>query len=529
MRVGEKFDPEIQKTKLDTIIIGSGVGGLTAASLLAQMGEKVLVLEQHYTAGGLSHTFKRKDFEWDVGLHYVGEVHRPDHPIRNLFDAISGSRIKWAFVGSKTEKIQFPDKDYIHLAGEKSTFLKHLLIDFPNEGKAIKRYLELNEKIHASAKNHIIARSLPRFLDFFTKLFLGKTYRKYSKLTTKEVLDSLTDNVRLKSVLTGNYGDYALPPKDSSYIVHALVSNHYLHGASYPIGGSRLIAKSIEEELNLNKGKIFISTPVKEILIEKNTANGVLLENGHSLYAKRIISNAGAHVTFNKLIKKEKLSQNFLGKLNNLKGSTGTFVVYLGLRKSDLELKLPKENIWIHPDDEFSKNYELFHQDLVNQLPFLFVSFPSSRDPSNKGGATISLLTLVNPKFFKEEDEGRWRKRGNKYDQLKIDLQTRCLELFYRYFPKLKEHVEFIESSTPLSNKHFSKNMKGEPYGLSHSCERFNNESLRPQSPIKNLYTTGVDNVTVGIAPAAISGVQTVLSIYPIKSLKILRAKGILK
>lgn len=528
MRIGHKFNPEICQEKIDTIIIGSGVGGLTCASLLSKMGEKVVVLEQHYTAGGLSHTFSRKSFEWDVGLHYVGEVHRQGHPIKNLFDYISGSKLKWSFVGSRTERIKFPDKEFLHLAGEKSVFIDHLKKDFPHEEIAINRYLELNEKIHRSAKFHIIARSLPKFFDFLTKLFVGRTYRKYSLLTTHDVLCSLTKNKRLISVLTGNYGDYALPPKHSSYVVHALVSNHYLHGASYPIGGGRSIAKFIEEELNRYGGNIFINCSVKEIIVKENIAVGVLLENGKSIYADKIISNAGAHVTFNRLVRSENIPRAFLNKLNKIKGSTGTFVIYLGLNESDSALKLPKENIWIHPDDEYSKNFDSFHKEINEKIPFLFVSFPSSRDPSNKGKSTISLLTLVNPDFFKDREGSTWKKRGEKYLKLKEDVEKRCLAIFYENFPELEKHVEYIESSTPLTNKHFSKNMMGEPYGLSHCCDRFNSDVLRPKGPIKNLYTTGVDNVTVGIAPAAISGVQTVLAIHPLKSLKKLKAAGIL-
>jgi all-trans-retinol 13,14-reductase len=76
-------------------VIGSGLGGLAYAAIMAKMGKKVLVLEKHYVAGGFTHVFKRKDYEWDVGIHYVGEMHREFTFMRYLFDHITDCELKW--------------------------------------------------------------------------------------------------------------------------------------------------------------------------------------------------------------------------------------------------------------------------------------------------------------------------------------------------------------------------------------------------------------------------------------------------
>ena len=72
------------KKKYDAIIIGSGIGGLCSAALLSMKGKKVLVLEKHFKIGGWTHTFRRKNYEWDVGIHYIGKVHNPENPIREI-------------------------------------------------------------------------------------------------------------------------------------------------------------------------------------------------------------------------------------------------------------------------------------------------------------------------------------------------------------------------------------------------------------------------------------------------------------
>ena len=96
----------------DTIIIGSGMGSLTAAAILSKEGQKVLVLERHYTAGGFTHVFKRKGFEWDVGIHYIGEVQKPNSVIKKLFDYISDAKLKWADMGKVYDKIIIGNKEY---------------------------------------------------------------------------------------------------------------------------------------------------------------------------------------------------------------------------------------------------------------------------------------------------------------------------------------------------------------------------------------------------------------------------------
>ena len=105
-----KKNPTLIKN-YDTIIIGSGMGSLTTAAILAKEGQKVLVLERHYTAGGFTHVFKRKGFEWDVGIHYIGEVQRPTSVIKKLFDYISDSKLLWADMGEVYDKIIIGDKE----------------------------------------------------------------------------------------------------------------------------------------------------------------------------------------------------------------------------------------------------------------------------------------------------------------------------------------------------------------------------------------------------------------------------------
>jgi len=117
-RTGTRFRKDRADTHYDVIIIGSGPGGLCNAALLSKLGKKVCVLEQHYTAGGYSHTYERNGYEWDVGVHYVGEVHKPYSMIRRVFDVISDSQLEWAHMDALYDRIIIGDKTYDYIAGK---------------------------------------------------------------------------------------------------------------------------------------------------------------------------------------------------------------------------------------------------------------------------------------------------------------------------------------------------------------------------------------------------------------------------
>jgi all-trans-retinol 13,14-reductase len=104
-RTGYRYRSGRAAAHYDCIVIGSGIGGICTAALQARLGRRVCVREQHYTAGGFTHSYERKDFEWDVGVHYIGDVHRPHHTLRRIFDVISDGQLKWARMDAVYERI----------------------------------------------------------------------------------------------------------------------------------------------------------------------------------------------------------------------------------------------------------------------------------------------------------------------------------------------------------------------------------------------------------------------------------------
>lgn len=498
----------------DTIVIGSGMGSLTTAAILAKQGQKVLVLERHYTAGGFTHVFKRKGYEWDVGIHYIGEVQRPNSIIKKLFDYVSDGNLKWADMGDVYDKIIIGEKEYDLVKGV-NNFKVELAKNFPNEEKVIKEYVNLVFAANKTSKNFFIDKAMPDLVSKVAGGLMRRPYHKFSDRTTYDVLKSLTDNEELIKVLSGQYGDYGLPPKKSSFAMHATVARHYFSGGSFPIGGSSQIVETIEPVISAADGMILISAEVQQIVIEKNKATGVEMKDGRVLTANNIVSGAGIITTYDKMLADDIVRKHKLkSQLQQIQPSVSHACLYLGLDGSPEELQLPKTNYWIYPGDaDHDTCINRYLKNTDEEFPMVYISFPSAKDPdwSNRypGRSTIDIITLLPYEVFEKWEGSRWMKRGDEYLALKEKFANRLLEVLYKHLPHLKGKVAYQELSTPLTTKHFINYDKGEIYGLDHTPKRFRQKFLRPRTPIQNLYLTGQDIVTAGVGAALFSGVLT--------------------
>lgn len=123
----------------DLILIGSGMGAMTVASLMARFRrKKILILERHYTPGGFTHSFSRKrKFTWDVGLQYVGNL-QPGTRLQALFSLITADQVSWMPMPPLFEKFIYPDEAFNWYA-EQERNLAALSARFPDEQPALSR------------------------------------------------------------------------------------------------------------------------------------------------------------------------------------------------------------------------------------------------------------------------------------------------------------------------------------------------------------------------------------------------------
>lgn len=514
------YKKEKPTEQYDAIVIGSGMSGITVASILARQGKKVLVLERHYTAGGFTHMFKRKGYEWDVGVHYIGEVHREGTVLNRMFNYLSDGNLHWEDMGEVYDKIIFGDTVYEFHAGVQN-FKDQMKAYFPDRKDqiAIDDYIDLIFEATGAIRNFFGERTLPGPLRFLAGGLMRRKGLKFSNMTTKEALLQITDNPKLIGVLCGQFGDYGLPPEQSSFIMHAMVVKHYFKGGSYPIGGSAEIVNTIAPSIQQAGGNIYTNAEVTEIVVENNKATGVKMKDGDVLSAPIIISSAGIDITYGDFLSPAVQQQHGINRhLTDVRPSASHVSLYLGAPHTAEELGLGKANLWIYPDNyDHDENLRRYQEDENAPLPVAYVSFPGAKDPdfTNRypGKTTIEIIGFAPYERFSKWEDDRWKHRGDEYEAYKERIGDRLLEQLLRFEPQLADKIDFRELSSPLSTKHFVGYKHGEIYGIDHAPDRFTLKFLQPRTPIKGLYLTGQDIVTAGVGGALFSGVITASSI----------------
>lgn len=500
----------------DTIIIGSGIGGLACGSALAKYGHKVQVFEQHYIAGGLTSTFSRKGFTWDVGIHYLGGMGPEEQP-RRILDWLSNSAIRMAPIGSVYDIVHLPDDFKIAFESPAEALKRNLEKKFPQSSGEIKVFFSLLERAAREFRVPFRLRVLPRLLAWIYLNWRGGKIRKWWGRTTDEVIGELISNQRLRSVLTAQWGDHGGRPSEGSFAMHAMIMNHYLEGAYYPVGGAHTFADSLIPVIKNAGGEVRVKSPVQEILVTNGKATGVMLEDGTRHYAKRVVSTIGARDTVLQLLPTPAHETVWAREILSLKPSSSHLCLYLGFEGDIRKAGATSANHWVY--ETWDTNSAVWNDPAAADAPRLFVSFPSLKDPKHEAGEkqkhTGEVVTLINWEIFSKWEKSRWGYRPDDYRELKRLIEDKMLAQFKRYFPEIASLITYHELSTPITMVHFVRRQFGASYGLDVTPRRFLSRSLRVRTPIKGLYIAGQDVTTPGITGAMMGGVLAAAAIDP--------------
>jgi all-trans-retinol 13,14-reductase len=516
LRIGQRYRPSRLNGPYDALVIGSGIGGLTTAALLSELGWRVAVLEQHYTAGGATHSYDRAGYDWDVGVHYIGDMGTRT-TVRRLMDFLTQGNLAWAPMDAHYDRFFIGDNVYDAVAGREA-FRDNLVGHFPREATAIDRYLELLSEVSRGMRTFALDRTLPPWAAAVAGPFLRSRLPKSFDRTTWEVLSELTQDPELIAVLTGQWGDMGLPPKRSSFVIQALIARHYLHGGFYPVGGAWRIADTIIPRIRATGGEVFTYARVKEVLVRDGRACGVRMEDGHEIESRCVISDAGAINTFARLLPGEVArGAGYDALLPKVKPSIGHLGVYIGLKATAAELSLPKTNFWIYPNNDYDGTLAKFEADPTGPFPVVYLSFPSAKDPDferrHPGRATIEIVAPAPYEIFEPWAGRTWGKRGDDYEALKESYGERLLEHLYAKLPQVRGRIDYWEVSTPLSMQWFCGWERGELYGLDHDPARLQQRWLRPRTKVPGLWLTGQDVMSCGVTGAMMGGLAAATSV----------------
>jgi all-trans-retinol 13,14-reductase len=498
----------------DTIVIGSGMGGLTAAAALSKRGQRVLVLEQHQVAGGLTQTFRRGEWTFATGVHYIGGV--GPHAgaagqFGRLLDWLSDGALQFAPCGNPYDIVRLPGFEF-GVEHPESAYRQALMDRFPAYREAIDRWFAEMEAGRRAAMALFAMRGMPPALAWGLKLWRGAEVERMSQRTLAQALAEVPD-ARLRAVLGARWGDYGAPPTSAPLLEHALVTGAYNAGAYYPVGGPARFAQALSATVLSAGGALELGASVEHIVVERGRACGVVyLQAGaqHTARAAHVISAMGVVNTANCLAAAD--AAPWQAEVRSFHPGMSYLSLYLGLDGDIAAAGGSAANVWIYESEDIGRVWE---KPADEDAPALFVSFASLKDPEAHGKPTAEVLALCDASPFAPWLNLPVGQRPEDYLAFKAWVEARMLAQFSRHFPALAPLVRFHELSTPVTQKHYVRSPDGAMYGIEMDAQRLGSTTLNVRTPQPGLLLAGQDVSGAGVQAAAMSGLMAAAAIEP--------------
>ena len=522
-----KYD-KISGVHWDAIIIGSGPSAMACASSLSQKGKKCLILEQNEQLGGGAHTWSKNGYEFETGIHYLGN----DPDMFKIIKFLSYDNIKFSNIGTRQkdkvlyDDIIIGDKHYPFYSG-KENLINMLKMEFNDNHNEIDKYFQLfdkftSQKVKNQSRIFYILKSFyyinDRIKQLLIRLLCWDYYYFISNTIEKVLLDcNINMSSKLGSVLLGQYGDYGLTPDKVTAMIHFGVMAHYIDGSVYPNGGSGSLVKKLNNVVIAGGGMSFVNAKVSSFIIYSNRCYGVII-NGDRIYGDNIISSMGVYKSYD-LMAKSSINYDVELICNNLRDnlvlSTSFNFMFISLELPEGVSDISSHNSWIYPQSDFiDMENKINNNEPWSQPMPMFVASGSEKDKTWKYSNRKTVVVLSNTPFSWVEKWAHLNKKERKinieYQEYKRLCQKKMMEQgFMKIYPHLKDYIKNIEVGTPLSTNEYLSTINGECYGEGMTPKKMLNSNYNSVTPLNNLYVTGQDIVTLGYVGSIYAGYLT--------------------
>lgn len=436
------------------IVIGSGIGGLSAATALAKKGYKVKVLEATNVVGGYCQSFKRKGFKFITSVHKTGDkgwTKKIDKFVELLSDG--DEKVKWK---SFNEYHVFDDV----VINQCSENIEEELIEyFPYQEKEIKKFFEDFRRLFDIMCN-VFSNNMS-----ISKLAINDAqfYLTFINKTIEDILNEYFNDNLLKNIILSSTGlerdsiALTIPP--------ALFENSF-NGEFYIVeDGFDKVIDILIKIIKENNGEILKNKRVEKIVIENGKVTGVI-SNGEFEEADYIVSGMDIWKTYNDMIGNEYVDQKYIDMLDKKwKSSNSSYGLWIGLDCSLEELGIKDECIYYYPDRE--KSIEIKEKvceengKIINGFPIMINSHFSTHEgctPKGKSQLSIGFIASYSLEENWGIEDGR---RGEKYKNTKARVRDMVLDILEKRIPNIRDHIEVIVDATPITYERYSGNRRG--------------------------------------------------------------------
>ncbi|WP_172281144.1 phytoene desaturase family protein [Chryseobacterium sp. LAM-KRS1] len=485
------------KKEYDILVIGSGLGGLVSALILAKEGLKVCVLEKNNQYGGNLQTFSRNKLIFDTGVHYLGGLSKGQNLNRffSYLEIMDDLEIHQMDLNG-FDKITFDgdDTEYPHAQGY-GNFVFQLSRFFPHEKENLERYCEGVQYVC----NHF-----PRYN------VVGKDHynEEILHLNTRRFIESITSDKKLQAILLGSNFLYGGDSENTPFYVHALTVNSCIQSAYKCVKGGSQISKLLIRKLREYGADVHKHSEVSEMIFNEDVLVAVRTKTGKEYAAKKFISNMEIRSTL-KLINEKRLRKSFLNRVLSWEPISSCFSVYIVLKPGNIPYF----------------NHNIYHYSCIEQVwnayqyknetwpeTYMLSSTPSKHHP--EFAESMTAIT-----YMDFDEVKKWEKtvntvtdeheRGKEYEKFKQEKANRMIDALEKKIPDLRESIKHIYTSSPLSYRDYIGSFEGNMYGYIKSSETPLKTMVSPRTKIDNLFLTGQTVNMHGILGVTIGAFNT--------------------
>lgn len=490
-------------SKYDAVIIGAGMGGLSAATHLAAAGKRILVVEQGGKVGGCTSSFSRGPFRFDAAVHEMSGGGKDSTGIVKMLEL--------AGISDKVDLIRIPELGRaiypgldIQLPIGMEATVKTLGNAFPDEREGIAKYYKTMAQVSqditqlgAAYRRGPVARS-----GLLLMVPLRQpTLFKLRKASLGQVLDQHFKSPELKA-LASQLWMYLGPPPSKLWAPIGLVAHYsYVEAGAWQVqGSSEALANAYASRIEELGGTILLGTRAQSIDIRKGKVHGVQTDAGY-FASKVVVSNADPYQTFNKLVGPQNTPADIRKKLNTWEPSNSLVTLYLGLDVPAEQLGLKDYEIFLSTTSDIDAAYESMMRGTYEELAGTVTVYSNLGDPWYAPPGKSAMAVVA----YASIDD--WPTDPQAHAQRRQWMQNILIQACERLVPNLREHIEVIDLATPRTIERYTMQYRGVPYGWNMIIGQ--EERLPNTTDIHGLYMAGSWTVpSHGVTGAQVSGLH---------------------
>jgi phytoene desaturase len=453
----------------DVVVVGSGLGGISVAALLAHGGLSVLVCEQGQGAGGYAHAFSRGDYTFDSAVRVIAEAEMIEGLLGHLgvADQVELTPMDHLY------RAHFPDLEVFAPAGLEEFLEAHIRL-FPAEEDGIRTFFGLRRQMFLEAAQLPMQLS-PKELDEAVERF--PTIFRFRQARLGEVVDTYLHDPRLKALCTALWPYMGSEPSRLSFFAYAQFLGVLVDGPFYCQGSFQRLVDAFVTALTRRGGELLLECPVARITVDDGAVSGVVLEDGRRIRSRAVVSNADAHHTFLDLIGSEQLAPSFVKRLQRMRPSMSAFVIYAATKQDMLAFD-PAHETFVYNHWDHAETWK----DILRGRP---------------GGMSMSVMTMLDPSLAPPDEHLLIFTSVAAYDigrpwwEVKEAYTDDLLGQFERHFPGLRDGLTFVQAGTPVTLERYTRNHRGATYGWELVPSQIGSKRTKHRGPLEGLYLSG--------------------------------------